>query len=153
MLPRQTQQQNRTLEIQIPDSTVSGLANPPSKAAASLLPPWRYGSAVALCRSSKAEKAMASEGVGSISGWKPSNNADPAIPTDPAMSRPGADRSIRNQRTGFTRARVRDTCKVESHGSLRYISSCQLAGRLRGTGRNTHNSKSDTNKGPDASNG
>ena len=60
-------------------------------------------------------------GDGTISGLTPKAMAVPARPTSMERRKPGFERSTRYQSTGFTRAKVRDTCVVDCQGSLRCI--------------------------------
>ena len=53
-------------------------------------------------------------------GLIPRHSAIPASPTTEERRNPALDRSTRYQSTGFTSASVRDTCKVDSHGSFRF---------------------------------
>ena len=55
-----------------------------------------------------------------MSGLTPSRTAVPAMPTSAERMKPGFERSIRYHRTGLTRAKVKETCKVDCHGSFRY---------------------------------
>ncbi len=59
-------------------------------------------------------------GEGTISGFTPKAIAVPARPTSIERRKPGLERSTRYQRTGLTRARVKETWEVDCHGSLRY---------------------------------
>jgi len=47
-------------------------------------------------------------GDGIMSGFEARRRAVPVAPTAVDKRKPGVERSIRNQRTGFTRASVRD---------------------------------------------
>lgn len=58
-------------------------------------------------------------GLGIISGVTMKWSKVPVTPTAVERRRPGLERSIRYQRTGFTNARVRDAWRVEDQGSLR----------------------------------
>ena len=53
-----------------------------------------------------------------MSGFDANNNAVPVAPTDTERMKPGFERSIMYQRTGFTNARVREACMVEAQGSF-----------------------------------
>lgn len=106
MFPKQTQLQNSTLSIQMPVSSVSWLASPPRA----------MGSAYALSDSLRYVK---DEGVGITSGLMPSRTAEPATPTAIDSRKPGFDRSIRYHKNGLTSASVRETWRVEAHGSFR----------------------------------
>jgi hypothetical protein len=57
-------------------------------------------------------------GVGIISGFEARRSAVPMAPTAVERIKPGFDRSTKYQRTGLTRANVREACRVEVHGSL-----------------------------------
>lgn len=59
-------------------------------------------------------------GGGTMSGLTPRHSAVPAMPTMVESRNPALDRSIKYHSTGFTSARVSETCKVDSHGSLRF---------------------------------
>ena len=50
-----------------------------------------------------------------------SNTTVPTMLMATEKTKPGEDRSIRYQRTGFARARVRATCNVDCHGIRRLI--------------------------------
>lgn len=65
-------------------------------------------------------EGIAAAGGGTIFGLIPRHNAVPASPTTEERRNPALDRSTRYQSTGFTSAKVRDTCKVDSHGSFRF---------------------------------
>ena len=56
-----------------------------------------------------------------MSGLDSSSNADPKDPTKTESTKPGLDRSIIYQRTGFTRANVSEACKFEVQGSFLYV--------------------------------
>lgn len=43
----------------------------------------------------------------------------PTTLMDVERRKPGLERSTRYQRTGLTSSRVRETCRVEAHGSFR----------------------------------
>jgi hypothetical protein len=58
-------------------------------------------------------------GLGIMSGVVARRSAVPVAPTAVERMKPGLERSIRYQRTGFTRASVRDAWRVEAQGSLR----------------------------------
>lgn len=60
-------------------------------------------------------------GEGTISGLTPKAMAVPARPTSMERKKPGFERSTRYQSTGLTSAKVRDTCDVDCHGSLRCV--------------------------------
>ena len=111
IFPKHTQLQNRTLSIQIPVSTVSWLAKPPSVSGSA-----KDGAVPFRCRPSDEKPA----GVGTICGFNPIKMAEPVKPTAAESRKPGFDRSIRYQRKGLTSARVRETCIVDAHGSFRY---------------------------------
>ena len=66
-------------------------------------------------------------GGGTIFGLIPRHSAVPTIPTMVESRNPALDRSIKYHSTGFTSARVSETCKVDSHGSLRFDKN-QLTG-------------------------
>jgi hypothetical protein len=54
-----------------------------------------------------------------MSGVVARRSAVPVAPTAVERMKPGLERSIRYQRTGFTRASVRDAWRVDAQGSLR----------------------------------
>jgi hypothetical protein len=54
-----------------------------------------------------------------MSGFEARRRAAPVIPTPVERMKPGLERSIRYQRAGLTRARVRDAWRVDAQGSLR----------------------------------
>ncbi len=54
-----------------------------------------------------------------MSGFRPRRTAVPAMPTRAESRKPGLERSTRYQSTGLTRARVRETWRVDCQGSLR----------------------------------
>ena len=58
-------------------------------------------------------------GDGIISGFEARRRAVPIAPTEEESRKPGLERSITYQRTGFTRKRVREAWRVEVQGSLR----------------------------------
>ena len=60
------------------------------------------------------------DGGGTISGFTPSSTAVPAVPTRAERMNPGLDRSIRYHSTGLTSAKVKETCRVDCHGSFRF---------------------------------
>lgn len=55
-----------------------------------------------------------------MSGLIPSSTAVPTIPMNAERRNPGLERSIRYHKNGLTMARVRETCKVDCQGSLRF---------------------------------
>ena len=55
-----------------------------------------------------------------MSGLTPRAMAVPARPMKVESRKPGFERSTRYQRTGLTRARVREIWEVDFQGSLRY---------------------------------
>ena len=57
-------------------------------------------------------------GDGTILGLMPSRATVPPTPTTVESKNPVLDRSTRYHNTGFARARVRDTCSVDCHGSF-----------------------------------
>ena len=58
-------------------------------------------------------------GDGIISGFRLSSTVVPKTPTAAERKKPGLVRSIRYQRTGLTRASVREAWRVDVHGNLR----------------------------------
>lgn len=54
-----------------------------------------------------------------MSGFEARTRAVPVKPTPVERIKPGLDRSMRYQRTGLTRASVREAWRVDAHGSLR----------------------------------
>ena len=59
-------------------------------------------------------------GEGTISGLIARTRIVPAMPTMVERVKPGLERSMRYQRTGLTRARVRESCRVDCQGRRRY---------------------------------
>ena len=59
-------------------------------------------------------------GDGIISGFETRRRAVPVAPTAEERMKPGAERSTRYQRTGFTKARVKEAWSGEDQGSLRW---------------------------------
>jgi len=57
-------------------------------------------------------------GEGNISGLDTRRSAVPVAPTAVERIKPGLDRSIIYHRTGLTRARVREACRVDVQGSF-----------------------------------
>lgn len=110
IFPKHTLLQNRTLAIQVPIPMLSLLIKPsytPESREVFDIEPAR-GDGVA--------------GEGTIPGLTPKAMAVPARPTSIESRKPVLERSTRYQRTGLTRARVRETCEVDCQGSLR----CEL---------------------------
>lgn len=62
---------------------------------------------------------MCDAGEGIISGFEARRSAVPVRPTPKERTNPGFERSIKYQRTGLTRARVKDAWRDDAHGSLR----------------------------------
>lgn len=58
-------------------------------------------------------------GEGITSGLRPRSARVPLRPTKVERRKPGLERSMMYQRTGLTRASVRETCRVDVQGSLR----------------------------------
>ena len=58
-------------------------------------------------------------------GFTPKQIAVPAMPTIVDRRKPAFDRSTRYHNTGFTSASVREACRVDSQGSLRFEMSAQ----------------------------
>ena len=65
-------------------------------------------------------RELCEAGEGIMSGFEARRRAVPVRPTPVERMKPGLERSTRYQRTGLTRASVRDACSVEAQGSLRY---------------------------------
>lgn len=93
---------------------------------------------------------LAEAGEGIMSGFEARRRAVPVAPTKDERRKPGLDRSMRYQRTGLTRASVREAWRVDAHGSLRCENSLlvyqpflwhrnrgQSAGEMVGTRRHT----------------
>jgi hypothetical protein len=57
-------------------------------------------------------------GEGIISGFEASRRAVPVAPTEAERMKPGLERSIIYQRTGLTRARVREAWRVDVQGNF-----------------------------------
>ena len=108
ILPKQTQLQKRTLAIHVPTPTLSLLINRfPTR--------FSYDTFMAFAGG----EGMAGEGT--IWGFTPNSTVVPVIPMNAERIKPGLERSIRYHRTGFTSASVKETWKVDCHGSLRLI--------------------------------
>ena len=107
MFPKHTQLQNKTLEIQVQTPMLSFV-----------MIPFMYTSSYETFIVFALGEGVA--GGGTISGLTPSSTAVPAIPTRAERMNPGLDRSMRYHSTGLTRAKVKETCKVDCHGSFRY---------------------------------
>lgn len=86
-------------------------------------------------------------GDGTISGLICNNAKVPAVPTTAERMKPGFDLSMTYHSTGFTSARVDDTCSVDCQGSFlctwQSVLSEQRASK-------THDCESDPNKSADA---
>jgi hypothetical protein len=106
IFPKQTQLQNKTLIIHVPHSTVSFATKPPKTS---------FAIYVALLDAIWVDDA----GDGIISGLRLSRTVVPKTPTAAERRKPGFVRSIRYQRTGLTRASVREAWRVDVHGNLR----------------------------------
>jgi len=65
-----------------------------------------------------------------MSEFETRRRAVPVAPTAVERMNPGFERSMRYQRTGFTRARVSEAWRVDAHGSFRWK---ELAKRGRGS--------------------
>lgn len=114
IFPKQTQLQNKTLIIHVPTSTVSLATKPPKTSFA--------GELVALPEAIWVD--IAGEGI--ISGFRLRSMVVPKTPTAAERMKPGLERSMRYQRTGLTRASVREAWRVDAHGSLRYSHISQV---------------------------
>jgi hypothetical protein len=101
MFPKHRQQQNKMLNIQIPFSTARWLARPPSIVGGS---DWLVEKLTLWLLN---DERLA--GAGTTSGMKLITTAEPTNPTVDDRRKPGLDRSIRYQRNGLTRARLRET--------------------------------------------
>lgn len=66
-------------------------------------------------------------GLAIMSGLEARRTAVPVAPTAVDRMKPGFDRSIIYQRTGLTRASVREACRVDVHGSFRCVSISKAA--------------------------
>jgi hypothetical protein len=108
--PKQTQEQNSTLKIQIEPSSLSLLTYLPN-------PPISSSMVLALC--CDVEFVWEAFGEGIMSGFEARSNAVPIAPTLEERRKPGFERSIMYQRTGFTRNSVREAWRVDVQGSLR----------------------------------
>lgn len=58
-------------------------------------------------------------GEGTMAGFTPNTIAVPIMPTNDERAKPGLERSMRYHKTGLTRAKVREACKVDCQGSFR----------------------------------
>lgn len=106
ILPKQTQLQNITLAIHVATPMVSLVIIPSNPSPLDVWAALAPGEGVA--------------GEGTIPGLTPSNTAVPVRPTTVERMKPGLERSMRYHNTGLTSARVRETWRVDCHGSLRY---------------------------------
>lgn len=114
MLPKQRQVQNSTLRIQMPASTVSGLAIPPSIVAAGSAD----GSAddtLCVC----VTKVV--DGARITSGLTLSRNRVPAAPTIVDTTSAAMVRSISHQRKMLTSAMATETCVLDVHARRRCV--------------------------------
>jgi hypothetical protein len=114
ILPKHTQLQNNTLAIQVPTPILScemrlSIPTPGAVMFASV----NFGGCIA--------------GDGTMSGLIPNNTNVPAIPTTVERMKPGFDRSIRYHSTGFTSARVNETCSVDCQGNRLYTTTIRNA--------------------------
>jgi hypothetical protein len=112
----------------VPTATPSTLTKPPSSSRAAV---------------------AAGAGVCIISGEICRRKAVPAKPTRVANQKPLRVRSTRNQRKGFTRAKARETCRVDCQGRRRCHSQFTLPRASWGRGREAYNGISDPDKGAD----
>jgi len=55
-----------------------------------------------------------------MSGLDSNSTAEPKDPTRRESTNPGFERSMIYQRTGFTKANVREACRVDVQGSFLY---------------------------------
>ncbi len=62
---------------------------------------------------------MEDAGEGIMSGFEARRSEVPTAPTDAERMNPGAERSIRYQRTGLTRKRVKEAWSGVAQGSFR----------------------------------
>jgi len=108
MFPKQTQEQNNTLRIQIPPSRLSLLTYIPK--------PPRPWDVWCCCVLFLTYEEAAGEGI--ISGLDNKSAADPKDPTKTESTNPGLERSMIYHRTGFTNAKVREACRVDVQGSF-----------------------------------
>jgi hypothetical protein len=109
IFPKQTQLQNSTLKIQTAPSMLSCPNHSPVQ-----LPPFpRYGYFEV--------EFPKDAGEGIISGFETRRRAVPVAPTAVERMKPGFERSIRYHKTGLTKARVKEACRVEVQGSFLYI--------------------------------
>jgi hypothetical protein len=99
--------------IHVPHSTVSFETRPLTSPNGSFAP-W---TADELC-GDVAEAALAA-GEGIISGLRLRRTAVPQKATEVERRKPGLERSMRYQRTGLTRASVKETWRVEAQDNLR----------------------------------
>jgi hypothetical protein len=128
MLPKQTQEQNNTLRIQIAPSMFSLLIYPPRST------PMRFKSPnISVCSMVELGLWPVNTGLGIISGVTRKWSTVPVTPTAVERMKPGFERSIRYQRTGFTKASVRDAWRVEVQGSLRYNLLAEVSKVKNGT--------------------
>lgn len=64
---------------------------------------------------------MEGAGAGTISGFVTRIKAVPVTPMKDDKARPGFERSMRYHSTGFTRASVRDSWRVDCHGNFLFF--------------------------------
>lgn len=127
-LPKHTQLQKITEQIQVATPTQS----PPSPIppGASKSPAGRLLPLNALA--SHPRTNCNEVGAGIQSGFTASSRAVPKRPMDVERSRPAVVRSRRYQRKGFVRARVRESWRVVSQGSLRCSDMLVMGGGFLG---------------------
>ena len=106
MFPKQTQLQNKTLAIHVHMPMLSFVGNREDSIS---------------CTDSFPARCALGEGAageGTISGLMPSRASVPPTPTTVDSKNPVFERSIKYHNTGFARASVSETCKVDCHGSF-----------------------------------
>lgn len=105
MFPKHTQLQNKTLatQVQIPMLSCKTILSVQTPSLETLGNVTRAG-------------CMAGDGI--MLGLISSKAKVPAIPTTAERINPGLDLSTRYHNTGFTRARVKETCRVDCQGNF-----------------------------------
>jgi hypothetical protein len=109
IFPKQTQLQKRTLAIHVPTPMLSFVIR-------------RFKPDPSSCDESFLMEILVkdAEGGGTMSGLIDRSTKVPATPTTAESRNPGLDRSMIYHRAGLTRARVRETWRVDCQGSFRY---------------------------------
>lgn len=109
ILPKHTHAQKRTLAIQVRTAIPS-----------CVIPVANANSSPVLFSPNVVGGLSVDDGINS--GFSPRTRPIPATPTTVDSRNPVLVRSMRYHKTGFTSARVREACVVDSHGSRRFDS-------------------------------